>query len=812
MFRRKPIKPVVVAVAIESDDEVTNLEEGAEAGQLESTSPGKQESAPAPRSLSSSRFLNRLGRFESNRQAAPDAPDTPRRSTAWSQSTGNLLKLASDNATINVLRMSLFELHDRMSYRWVLHPQSPLKTMWDLLSAVIVVYYSWIIPFMLCFDWYVPSTYTTTFMKVLDGWGVLDIVLRFRTGYIEYGAVVMNPSKIRHAYIRSVWFPIDLASSFPFEYFIKDTSASVSTRKTFKMIKYIKLPRLLRLGRFVKYLKRYKRYSSVTIALNVMIFSAHVAGCLWVAILKPCADAIEATRSHCQDGGEMDVYWVAFHHGIVSLLCVSATHVEASDRFLSGGYNHIASDDLNSVIYLWSSGVSLYGAILTAILFGTIIGLVQSWNRAENAFRKKMDHVTHEMDALSLPKPLRARVSAYYDYLWLNNRALSEQLNLLHDPGMSLTLRRQIAIYLFKDNLQKIPFFQLATDAVLGMICMQLHQVIYMPDDFIIQEGEIGKELFMIVKGIVRVLPPNGCKKPEAESLILLSEGDFFGEIGVVMEVERTRSVKAECMAELCVLAREGFDKILVEFPEFANAMKKLIVQRVGQMWKDDGPERMEKMTALADAKMKKTIQAYKNMEKLRSKTRALATFRPRLSNLLSSPGGLTPPEVRGEQGSGRITDDVVAAAVAAAVEVASTGTNGTVAGTALANSDKTALGAITEDGADESKAPRGSSISDAARSASRSTSGARVVLGLTDRRSQRALIPTASTSSSPLQLQQLEMQVRLVEQKIEARMNDLGDKLEQILRHLAPVPNTNSLPPIVSPPTTLRREGAFQY
>ncbi|KAG2785462.1 hypothetical protein PC129_g638 [Phytophthora cactorum] len=697
--------------------------------------------------------------------------------------------MASENPTINVLRMSLFELHDRMSYRWVLHPQSPFKAFWDLLSAVIVVYYSWIIPFMLCFDWYEPSSTTKTFMKVLDVWGFVDIALRFRTGYIEYGTVVMNPRKIRQAYIRSVWFPIDLASSIPFEYIVKDTTASVSTRKTIKMIKYIKLPRLLRLGRFVKYLKRYKRYSSLTISLNAMIFSAHVAGCIWVAILKPCADAIEATRSHCQNGGEMDAYWVAFHHGIVSLLGVSATHVEASDRFLSGGYSHIASDDLNSAIYLWSSAVSVYGAILTAILFGTIIGLVQSWNRAENAFRKKMDHVTHEMDALSLPKPLRARVTAYYDYLWLNNRALSEQLSLLHDPGMSLTLRRQIAIYLFKDNLQKIPFFQLATDAVLGMICMQLHQVIYMPDDFIIQEGEIGKELFMIVKGIVRVLPPDNCKKPESDTIILLSEGDFFGEIGVVMEVERTRSVKAECMVELCVLAREGFDKILVEFPEFATAMKKLIVKRVGEMWKDDGPERMEKMTALADAKMKKTIQTYKNMDKFRNKTRALATFRPRLSNILSSSGNLAPVEVRGDQGSGLTKNEIVAAAAAAAA-VVSTDTVDSSTGN---KPDKSLLGAITEDGVDERKTPPDATVSGVPASGN-----GRSTMGLTDRRSQRALVPNAEARPSPLQLQQLEVQLRLVEQKMESRMNDMGHKLEQILCRLGPTAKANTSHPIV--------------
>ncbi|KAE9355272.1 hypothetical protein PF008_g4140 [Phytophthora fragariae] len=681
---------------------------------------------------------------------------------------------------------------------------------------------------MLCFDWYEPSHDTKVFMKVLDVWGFLDIALRFRTGIIEYGAVVMNPRKIRRAYIRSVWFPIDIASSFPFEYFINDTSSSVSTRKTIKMIKYIKLPRLLRLGRFVKYLKRYKRYSSVTISLNAVIFSAHVAGCVWVAILKPCANAIEATRPHCQDGGEMDVYWVAFHHGMVSLLGVSATHVEASDRFLSGGYNHSSSDDLNTSVYLWSVELSVYGAVVTAILFGTIIGLVQSWNRAENAFRKKMDHVTHEMDALSLPKPLRARVTAYYDYLWLNNRALSEQLYLLHDPGMSLTLRRQVAIYLFKDNLQKIPFFQLATDAVLGMICMQLHQVIYMPDDFIIQEGEIGKELFMIVKGIVRVLPPKSCKKPQAETLILLSEGDFFGEIGVVMEVERTRSVKAECMAELCVLAREGFDKILVEFPEFATAMKKLIVKRVGEMWKDDGPERMEKMTALADAKMKKTIMAYKNMEKLRNKTRALANFRPRLSNLLSASDALTPHNLRGDQGSGRVSDEIVAAAAAAAVVVVSSEN----ASVPVTTSDKTPLGSITEDAVvGEGKTLESSynSISDTGNGmtqvASNSVdygklidnpaSDATAVLGIhvaADRRPGRALVHPVAPGSSTLQLQQLEAQLRLVEQKMETKMADLDNKLEQILRHLAP-PKPHTLPPIAAPPINIpfRREAPFQ-
>lgn len=234
----------------------------------------------------------------------------------------------------------------------------------------------------------------------------------------------------------------------------------------------------------------------------------------------------------------------------------------------------------------------------------------------------------------------------------------SNDLDILKDSGMSLALRQQIAIYLFKDYLQKIPFFQLATDAVLGMICMQLQQVIYMPDDYIIREGDIGKELFMIVKGIVRVMPPvnepqpssdgtdapgGGVEASPAPKKILLGEGDFFGEIGVVMEVERTRSVKAECMAELCILMREGFEKILVEFPEFATAMKRLIIKRVGEMWQGDekASESIEKMTRLTDWKMKKTMNAHKNVQKLRGAAHML-TIQPRLSKLVKHAAMLT--------------------------------------------------------------------------------------------------------------------------------------------------------------------------
>jgi hypothetical protein len=66
----------------------------------------------------------------------------------------------------------------------------------------------------------------------------------------------------------------------------------------------------------------------------------------------------------------------------------------------------------------------------------------------------------------------------------------------------------------------------------------------------------------------------------EADQEILLSNGQFFGEISLLMEVRRTTSVQAKTICEVNVLVQEIFEEILRESPDFADEMKSLIVQR----------------------------------------------------------------------------------------------------------------------------------------------------------------------------------------------------------------------------------------
>ncbi|EQC28763.1 hypothetical protein SDRG_13446 [Saprolegnia diclina VS20] len=576
-----------------------------------------------------------VDRTASGKLAAPTAPGIApprRRQPVTRPSVGQRLLASVHKATVqrtltaafstrrcnpNVLRQTIEELERGLQYKYVLHPLSNAKTTLDLISVALVVVYCWLAPLEMSFDWWHPPDGVTYFMLFLDAWFILDMLLRFRTGLVDCGVIIMNPRIITTHYIRSYWFYVDAFSSFPLEFFMpSDTATSASTRHSVKLMKYFKIPKLLRLGRLLKNVHRYRGYGGIVTVFGALFFVAHCAACIWVLLVGPCPDG--STDKLCANDQVMSVYLLAFHVAQSALLGGNLQALVNNDTVVDGAYR-TGTTPLS--LYVWAVVMQPLSAVFMALIFGNIIHLVQSVNRTGNAFRKKMDQVHHEMDSLNLPKHLRQRVSSYYDYLWLNNRNLSENMTLLSDEGMSLVLRRQIAIYLYKEQLLKIPFFQHATDDVLGMICMLLRQVVYMSGDYIFQEGDIGKELYMVVKGCVEVLPsayPDPLtadahtRLPHQET-VLLGDGDFFGEIGLVMEVYRTRTVRAASMAELCILTKEGFNSVLGDFPEFAIEMKNLVVKRIALLYGQHNlsAETLARVTAVAERNLQKRINAY---------------------------------------------------------------------------------------------------------------------------------------------------------------------------------------------------------
>ena len=84
------------------------------------------------------------------------------------------------------------------------------------------------------------------FHLFIDVWFIIDVVLNFRTGYVDHGVMVMDQKKIAKKYL-STYFLIDFVASVPWEYFLEGTNST--DRKSLKLIKYFKIPKLMRISR-----------------------------------------------------------------------------------------------------------------------------------------------------------------------------------------------------------------------------------------------------------------------------------------------------------------------------------------------------------------------------------------------------------------------------------------------------------------------------------------------------------------------------------------------------------------------------------
>ena len=129
--------------------------------------------------------------------------------------------------------------------------------------------------------------------------------------------------------------------------------------------------------------------------------------------------------------------------------------------------------------------------------------------------------------------------------------------------------------------LRRVPLFeQLAADD-LHRIAESAVERIYAPEERMMQEGDLGDELVVIVEGDVRVVRGDG---PDARFVRSYQAGDHIGELAVLRERPRAASVIAGAAGVRgLVISGDGLRSILTERPEAAMAMLATLAERLSQ-------------------------------------------------------------------------------------------------------------------------------------------------------------------------------------------------------------------------------------
>uniref|UniRef100_A0A1I8GAP3 Cyclic nucleotide-binding domain-containing protein n=1 Tax=Macrostomum lignano TaxID=282301 RepID=A0A1I8GAP3_9PLAT len=208
----------------------------------------------------------------------------------------------------------------------------------------------------------------------------------------------------------------------------------------------------------------------------------------------------------------------------------------------------------------------LVGVLIFAVVVGNVGSMITNMNAARTEFQMRMDGVKRYMEFRKVGRELERRVIRWFDYLWTNKQSLDEERILGTLPDK---LKAEIAIHVHFDTLKRVAIFQDCEPGLLVELVLKLKLQVYSPGDYICRKGDIGKEMYIVKRGKLSVVSPDG-----KTVFVTLGEGSVFGEVSILnipgnkTGNRRTANVRSDGYSDLFCLSKNDLWEALTEYPD----------------------------------------------------------------------------------------------------------------------------------------------------------------------------------------------------------------------------------------------------
>jgi len=123
-----------------------------------------------------------------------------------------------------------------------------------------------------------------------------------------------------------------------------------------------------------------------------------------------------------------------------------------------------------------------------------------------------------------------------------------------------------------------IPLFSVLNERELERVNQRIRLKKYKGREIVFKEGDPAEELFIIKSGEITVYKTS----TEIENVAVLTKGELFGDMGIILDSARTLSVRVSSeMAELYILSKSDFLYMLKTYPDMSFKLVKIICQRL---------------------------------------------------------------------------------------------------------------------------------------------------------------------------------------------------------------------------------------
>ncbi|XP_072796178.1 voltage-gated inwardly rectifying potassium channel KCNH6 isoform X3 [Vicugna pacos] len=414
-----------------------------------------------------------------------------------------------------------YKLQAPRIHRGTLLHYSPFKAVWDWLILLLVIYTAVFTPYSAAFllsdqdesqrgDCGYTCSPLTVVDLIVDIMFVVDIVINFRTTYVNTNdEVVSHPRRIAVHYFKG-WFLIDMVAAIPFDLLIFRTGSDETTT----LIGLLKTARLLRLVRVARKLDRYSEYGAA------------------VLFLLMCTFALIA-------------HWLA---------CICS--------LTSVGFGNVSPNTNSEKVF--SICVMLIGSLMYASIFGNVSAIIQRLYSGTARYHMQMLRVKEFIRFHQIPNPLRQRLEEYFQHAWSYTNGIDMNAVL---KGFPECLQADICLHLHRALLQHCPAFHGASKGCLRALAVKFKTTHAPPGDTLVHLGDVLSTLYFISRGSIEILRDDVV-------VAILGKNDIFGEpVSLHARPGKSSAdVRALTYCDLHKIQRADLLEVLDMYPAFADS------------------------------------------------------------------------------------------------------------------------------------------------------------------------------------------------------------------------------------------------